>query len=1263
MNEPLVLRALEVASPGHWRWRLTEADGAVLADHEVHLDAAAWECAAFIDLDRYIELHTASNYLVAEEAALIEQVGKWAGEVALGETIGSALAARAPVTVRVLVPVDGEFFSTYPFEISYIDGQPLVRHGITLVFEHGGTGEQAPALTAERPVGNRLRMLALFSLPAGGSALGLRRERYELARLMAALRTRSRLAIELKVLQYGVTRERLAEEAMEDEGWDILHVSGHGKADTLVLELPDGSPDFVQTDDLVRMLIPARRRLKFAVLSSCDSGAATVAETLHWLGLDGQAATENPPLGTRSGADNNIQATSGLARALADRLGIAVLGMRYPVQDEFAIAVAAELYPAILENSQPVDTAANLAITAAAGPRPTVGRPPLSICTPALFGPAVGLKLSSPRGRPGLDEPEMVGFPPEPERFVGRTRAILAGNAALASDSGRAAVVFHGMAGIGKTSCALELVYQHRGRFEAMVWWRAPEQDAEADQIMTSFAFTLETRLEDYGLAMLDSANSLAGIDSLLPDFITLLRERRILLVLDNVETLLTAQGSWRDPRWGRLFDALTSHGGLSRLILTTRVIPAATPSGRVLVEAVHPLSLEETVLLARELPNLRVLLNVESGPGRAGTGQTVADRDLALRTLQVVQGHPKLLELADAAAADPHDLAARLDATQTELADRGQALDVFFATGLTALESKDILTALGAWTTDTFVSLPVAARLLVGLLACIQEGDRISIVLEWAWPVLWHILPDYLVGENGAEDGENGAPPLSEALSPLIATALVQVGDSEDGNLRSPVHYRIHPAIADTVRVNAPQLLIDAANQVMAQAWYESFLHALHGEPRDEEWMVHAGMSAAPYLLQCEEWNALGMVLQHVIMGDVPEGITRHALSYFNSAGPGDDTKDAMRWQIVHGKVLASVDRGEAERYQRGVLDKLLAKGWYELAWVTAGDLMQLYRGLGRMADALAMAKERKALSERAGLGSWVQVSDEADELRLNFAKGNDANLRERAENLIARIDSLPVRDEDGLIDPRGVSEGVLALGLRAALAAEDWRRALELNQQILDSHIRRGAGELAQAYVMINDYGPLMRLGRLTEALDLLIECQRIFIENDEIDAVGDTFAARANVESAMNRPIEAIRHIRAALGYLYSGPIVQLKFSSIASCHYNLGHMLTTAGKDERDDFDGIAHLLAAAFINAQIGNEEDMRNAVLMLVHVLKDPGSPVPPESFDVVSQTVQQVPGVRFQELLEAMLPNPGEREQVLGELISAIRQLRDASH
>ena len=71
MNESLVLEALEVANLGRWRWRLTDSNGAVLAEHEARLDAAAWEYTAFTDLDRYLRLHTASSYVVTEEAALV----------------------------------------------------------------------------------------------------------------------------------------------------------------------------------------------------------------------------------------------------------------------------------------------------------------------------------------------------------------------------------------------------------------------------------------------------------------------------------------------------------------------------------------------------------------------------------------------------------------------------------------------------------------------------------------------------------------------------------------------------------------------------------------------------------------------------------------------------------------------------------------------------------------------------------------------------------------------------------------------------------------------------------------------------------------------------------------------------------------------------------------------------------------------------------------------------------------------------------------
>ena len=84
-----------------------------------------------------------------------------------------------------------------------------------------------------------------------------------------------------------------------------------------------------------------------------------------------------------------------------------------------------------------------------------------------------------------------------------------------------------------------------------------------------------------------------------------LLEDQAILLVLDNLESLLTDQGGWRDPRWAQLIDALTSHRGASRVVLTSRVRPQGLDHDRVLVEPVQALSLDEALLLARELPHL----------------------------------------------------------------------------------------------------------------------------------------------------------------------------------------------------------------------------------------------------------------------------------------------------------------------------------------------------------------------------------------------------------------------------------------------------------------------------------------------------------------------------------------------------------------------------------------------------------------------------------------------------------------------------------
>ena len=99
-----------------------------------------------------------------------------------------------------------------------------------------------------------------------------------------------------------------------------------------------------------------------------------------------------------------------------------------------------------------------------------------------------------------------------------------------------------------------------------------------------------------------------------LPQLTQVFEEYRILLVLDNLESLLTEGGAWRDERWGWVLAALTDHTGLSRVVVTSRQLPVGLP-GSVLVEAVHALSLPESVLLARELPHLRGLIDGPTCP------------------------------------------------------------------------------------------------------------------------------------------------------------------------------------------------------------------------------------------------------------------------------------------------------------------------------------------------------------------------------------------------------------------------------------------------------------------------------------------------------------------------------------------------------------------------------------------------------------------------------------------------------------------------
>jgi hypothetical protein len=232
-TQALRLEIADFKDADHWRWVLRDPNGAFLADHTVALDPGDPESRALLDLRGYLWYH-APDKRDADERRLLQEVGAWIGANVLGPGICEKILAHGfpPIIVRVVVPpTAAERLLVMPLEIAHARGKPLALQEVSLVFEVSG-----PLPPVAAPIGDRLRLLALFSLPSEGDPLNLRRERQMLRKLVHRLVGAAHLAVELRTLQYGVTRSRLRDVLQDGEGWDVIHFSGHGQPGSLVLE-------------------------------------------------------------------------------------------------------------------------------------------------------------------------------------------------------------------------------------------------------------------------------------------------------------------------------------------------------------------------------------------------------------------------------------------------------------------------------------------------------------------------------------------------------------------------------------------------------------------------------------------------------------------------------------------------------------------------------------------------------------------------------------------------------------------------------------------------------------------------------------------------------------------------------------------------------------------------------------------------------------------------------------------------------------------
>jgi tetratricopeptide (TPR) repeat protein len=781
------------------------------------------------------------------------------------------------------------------------------------------------------------------------------------------------------------------------------------------------------------------------------------------------------------------------------------------------------------------------------------------------------------------------------------------------------------MVGAGKTACALELAYHQRRspRFRYFVWQEAPKEDRDIEGALSRFALDMEKQLQGFKMAhLVDRAEDFRDW---LPNLSEMLEQNSILIVLDNLENLLTSDGGWKDERWSWLVEALLEHEGLSRVILTSRRLPKELGENkRLIIEPINALSLSEASLLARETPHLGRLLLGKS-PLALEKG-----RELVKRTLSLVQGHPKLIELADAQAVDPAALEKYLDSALGAWNDSESNLDRFFQDGESARTAEEFLQILTRWTLDVTGSLPKGAKMLFQFLCALEDDDRQEWIVKSVWPELWK-----------AQDLGKVVPGLKHVFGPVKSAGLV-----DPQVLGERVKYAIHPGVAQASLEEVDDTFRMAVDSMMASFWRAVFDDALSGGSQEEgQWVISAGLRSAPYLIRQERWSDASYLMEEAFYRDAsPETIASvlPLLRYIAKATMGTD-RELIESAVLANALLKAGHRQEAEDILRSLIPKCVEKREFKSASVGQAGLFHILLQTGQYEEALKLVEGKKAYTRQAGLGPWSQLLDEGRRLQALNSLGRYDEVLKAVEDLRVQMRSLPEKsDQDESVEPWNVRETILGCGQCAAMRSERNELALEFNAEIMDSKKFRGATDLDLVMASYSDYFPLLNLKRYDEAESLLRTCKDVYERERSIDGLGKVFSALANVMDRKGQVDQAVSFEETALRYKYRSGDPE----SISTSHHNLAIYLSEAGSKSILD-----HLMAAAVISYKSGSGL-LAKGLRSLAVGLDKFGPETLPGSFDHLIDRVERVEGVRFRELCERLPKRAEDGNQLLKKLV-----------
>ena len=551
-----------------------------------------------------------------ERDRLLKELGEAVGQLLFDGDIDTRLAEHLKkaqdtnAVVELVVVSEAREWLSIPFEAARLANGvvPALEHGVRMVRQLAGV---TPEKTV--PLAGPLRILVAVGAPdEGNTPNGVLDNERELQSILDAVEKARKLGnAYVRVLNVGSLEE--IGKALAEQAYHVLHLSGHGTANSIELEDEDGQAEEVSAEDLAGVIRESGHQAPLVVLSSCLSGAA---------------------------GSNTV----GLAEGLLQHGIPAVVAMQTSVTDVHATRLGAALYDNLSNRDRPL---ASDALALARQQVESERRKALAQGSEQAAEYATPTLFLSGKEVPLLDRGLELKRPTEPPRpmssgvlpllsigdLVGRRKELRNVLRVLAPESSsgqsQAGCQLLGMGGAGKSAIAGRVLTRL-----GEAGWICVAIGGELT--LAGLMSAIHTRFLLAGRAefkqICDVLGQSLSDDVRLNVIATLLAEYPLLLILDNFEDNLTRGGAdYLSPGTSSIMNTLYASAQLGKLLVTCRY-PLPGADGLLVEIPVGPLSPAQTRKLMLRLNALQ--------------GRDPED----LRVIQeAIGGHPRMLEYLDA--------------------------------------------------------------------------------------------------------------------------------------------------------------------------------------------------------------------------------------------------------------------------------------------------------------------------------------------------------------------------------------------------------------------------------------------------------------------------------------------------------------------------------------------------------------------------------------------------------------------------------------